>query len=206
VAGQIGSAGGLEKSGTGTLVLAIANTYTGATTVSAGVLNIRNGAALGTTAGGTTVASGATLQLQGGIAVGNEALSLAGTGFVGAGGALENVSGNNSWSGPITLTADSTIGVSGGPDRLSLSGQIIGSGGLTKIGTGTLRLFGNNSYGGPTAINAGTLIAASDSALPSQTAATVNSAAPLAIGNTIVAQLGLLADWLFGGLGPIRLR
>ena len=59
-----GSGFGLTKAGTGTLTLTGANTYTGATSVNAGTLNIQNASALGTTAAGTTVASGATLQLQ----------------------------------------------------------------------------------------------------------------------------------------------
>jgi autotransporter-associated beta strand protein/T5SS/PEP-CTERM-associated repeat protein len=191
VTGQITGAGNLEASGPGTLVLTNANNYTGATTVSAGVLNIRNAAALGTTAGGTAVASGATLQLQGGIAVGNEALSLAGAGFSGA-GALQNVSGNNSWSGPITLTADSTIGTSNGPDALTLSGQITGGGGLTKIGAGTLTLSGSSSYSGATAVDAGTLQARATNAFSSSSAFTVATGATLDL-NSFNQTIGSLA-------------
>ena len=87
-------AAGITKTGAGTMVLSGSNTYTGTTTVSAGVLNIRHANALGTTAGNTTVASGAALQLQGGITVGAEALSLNGTGVSNT-GALRNISGNN---------------------------------------------------------------------------------------------------------------
>src|SRR5260370_8750000 len=69
----------LTKVGTGTLTLSGANTYTGLTTVSTGILNIQNGSALGGTGTGTTVSTGATLQLQGGITVGAEALTITGT-------------------------------------------------------------------------------------------------------------------------------
>ena len=86
------TANSLTKAGTGTLTLTGANTYTGATTISAGVLNIQNASALGTTAAGTTVASGATLQLQGGITTLSEALTISGTGASGQNGALVNVS------------------------------------------------------------------------------------------------------------------
>ena len=41
----------------GTTTLTAANTYTGETTISAGMLNITNSSALGSTAGGTTVAA-----------------------------------------------------------------------------------------------------------------------------------------------------
>ena len=49
------TSGTLTKSGTGTWTLTGADTYTGATTISAGVLNIQNATALGTTASGTTI-------------------------------------------------------------------------------------------------------------------------------------------------------
>ena len=171
-----GNALNLQKSGTGTMVLSGANSYTGTTTVNAGVLNIQNSTALGTTAGGTTVASGAALEIQNNITVGAETLSLAGTG-VGNNGALRNISGANSFAGNITLTAATEIQSDAG--SLALSGNItaanfgltvdgagntassgvigLGSGGLTKNGTGTLTLSGLNTYTGATIINAGTV-------------------------------------------------
>src|SRR5438034_184695 len=167
----------LTKTGTGTLTLSGANTYSGATTVSAGVLDVQNNTALGATAGATTVAGGAALQLEGsgpGVA-GPDTVN--GTGVAG-GGALRQVANTNTWSGAITLgsaarvNADAgTLTVSGGITNggflLTVGGAgnttvsttvISGTGGLTKDGTGTVTLSANNTYTGTTTVSAGTLL------------------------------------------------
>jgi autotransporter-associated beta strand protein len=169
--------GSITKPGAGTLILGGSGTYTGTATVSAGVLNIQNAAALGATTAGTTVSGGAALQLQGGISVGAEPLSLSGTG-VGGTGALVNVSGQNTWGGPITMTGSTTFGSSGGTlavtgdinnggflltvtgtgDTLfGGSGVLSGTGGLKKTGGGRLTLAGTgvNTYSGVTTVSAG---------------------------------------------------
>ncbi|NCA00258.1 MAG: hypothetical protein EBS88_12645, partial [Betaproteobacteria bacterium] len=179
VSGAIGiGTAGLTKDGTGTLTLSSANTYSGATAVTAGVVNLQNGSALGTSSQ-TTVDNGATIQMQGGIAVGSLALRLNGAG-VSSLGALRNISGNNSWSGTITALSDSRIhsdagvltlsganaisasnmGVTfGGSGDVVVSGTITtGTGSLTKEGSGTLTLSGANTYTGATTITSGTLV------------------------------------------------
>jgi len=123
----------VTKSGSGTQVFSGTSTYTGATTVSAGVLNIQNSAALGSTVGDTTVASGAALQIQGGISVGAEALTLNGTG-VSSDGALRNMSGTNSYAGAITLGSASRI--NSDSNVLTLSGGVSGAYPLTVGGDG----------------------------------------------------------------------
>jgi fibronectin-binding autotransporter adhesin len=180
VVSGVGAAGTITKAGSGTLILIGSNTYKGAMTVSAGILNIQDGAALGSTANGTTVSSGATLQLQGGITVGAEALSLSGTGATGQNGALVNVSGTNSYGGLLTLAAATTISSDSGTLNLKNTGTITGAtfgltltgagngtvssiigtttGTLTKNGTGTWTLSGTNTYTGATTVNAGTLL------------------------------------------------
>jgi autotransporter-associated beta strand protein len=178
ISGIVSGGGSLTENGSGTLTLSGVNTYSGATTISAGVLNIQNAAALGTNATGTTVGSGAALQVQGGIAVGTEALTLNGGGIA-SDGALRNISGTNSMGGAITLGSSTTIGSAAGTLTLSgtinnggflatvtgagnvtTSGVISGTGGLTKTGSGTLTLSGAaaNTYQGGTTVNDGTLL------------------------------------------------
>ena len=63
----------------------------------------------GTFAFATSITSGATLQLQGNISVGAEALTLSGTGAANATGALENVSGTNTYGGLLSILGATTI-------------------------------------------------------------------------------------------------
>lgn len=166
--------GPLFKAGTGTLTLLGANTYGGTTTISGGVLNVRNSSALGATAAGTVLTAG-QLQLQGGVTIGNEPLSIAGA-HTAATGALRNISGNNTYGGLVTQTQASRV--NSDADTLTLAGGITGSfdlsiGGagntvvsgpitignavLAKDGAGTLTLTAANTSTGKTDVNAGTL-------------------------------------------------
>jgi autotransporter-associated beta strand protein/T5SS/PEP-CTERM-associated repeat protein len=95
-------------------------------------------------------------------------------------------------NGTLTFNTPAATTASGATD-------ISGTGRLTKTGAGTLVLSGTNTYSGPTAVNAGTLIAASNSALPDQTAVTVNLGAALAIADGLGPQIGSLADGPSGG-------
>ena len=133
-------AGGLTMDGSGTLTLTASNSYTGPTTVNAGVVNIQNSNALG--ASGATVAGGAALQVQGGLTVAN-ALTLNGMG-VANDGALRNVSGNNTYAGNITLGSAARINSDSG--TLTLSGVVNPAGGLTIGGSGNTTITGT-TYG-----------------------------------------------------------
>ncbi len=148
ITGGISGAGGLTKSGTGTLLLPGANSYKGITTLSAGVLDVQTPTALGNNPS-LTVAAAGTLQLDGTGLSFSKTLSLSGT--------LASPSGSNTWSGKIsTLAATSTVNVGAG-QSLTLSGIISGAGGLTEVGGGSLIVSALNTYTGGTKLNGGTL-------------------------------------------------
>ena len=130
VSATLAGSGALVKRTAGLVTLSGNNTYSGQTTVEAGILRITHANALGTPAPvdgvtpttNTTVRSGATLQLAGGTGGINfsnrETLTLSGQGVVGniftygrasRLGALHNLSGNNTWNGAINLGAAAKI-------------------------------------------------------------------------------------------------
>ncbi len=170
----------LTKTTVGTVTLSGNNSYTGLTTISAGVLKLGatgSGAntPLGTTGAGTSVTSGAALDLNGFTLATAEGLTINGTGIA-LGGALMNSSATPvSYSGNIILGAASRINANSG--TLTLNGGISGAFGLTvggagnstisgvistvtsltKDGTGTLTLSGDNTMAGTTTVSVGTL-------------------------------------------------
>ncbi|MEI6603708.1 MAG: autotransporter-associated beta strand repeat-containing protein, partial [Verrucomicrobiota bacterium] len=186
LSGEINGGGALTKTNSGTLVLTGSNTYTGATTISVGLLKL--GAAgdatntpLGTADAGTIVsATNAALDLNGFTLGTAEALTLNGTG-ISSGGALTNSSATAAtYSGLLTLGSTSSIVASSGNLVLSNEGTIsgagfgltlggtatgsslasiigTGAGTLTKTGAGTWTLSGASTYTGLTTISVGTL-------------------------------------------------
>jgi autotransporter-associated beta strand protein len=184
ISGDSGS--GLAKSGDGTLVLSGNNTFTGATTVEAGTLEVQSANALGTTAGGTTVDDGATLALSGNVTTAAEALTINGSGDNGA-GALRNIGDDNTYAGAVTLGSNSTItsdadtltvsgGISGAGNELTFNGAgdttvnstgISGTGtSVVKEGTGNVTVNAASTYDGGTTINeGGSLTAGNNTAL-----------------------------------------
>jgi outer membrane autotransporter protein len=132
----ISGVGGLIKTGPGRLVLAGANTYTGGTSIEGGTLQVSGTGTL-PSGGNLSISSGATLDVS--QASADQTI-----------GALTGASGSTISLGARRLTA-------GTADSMTFAGTIGGTGGLTKEGTGTLILSGDNSYSGATTINAGTL-------------------------------------------------
>jgi autotransporter-associated beta strand protein len=136
---------GLEKAGTGQLVLSGNNSFTAPVTVSAGTLTLAHNNALG--GAGTwnnTVASGATLAVQNNITVNEGSFNIQGTGAGGT-GAIRNISGNNTLGGTINLDGDTTITSASG--SLTFTGSMAASNNLTTSGAGSITLAGAG-YGG----------------------------------------------------------
>ena len=149
-----GGSGGLAKTGTGTLTLTNANTYTGATTIApGGTLSVSQDANLGSVPGATTASS---------LVIDNGILSTTATFTLNAKRGMAVGTFSGSGAGTIDV-ASGTILTYGG--IITSSGA--GTGGLTKAGAGTLLLSGANTYTGITTISAGTLKLGAASALPS---------------------------------------
>ena len=168
---------GVNKLGAGRLLISAANTYTGATTVGAGILEISDPTALGTAALGgtntTTVTTGASLQVTGGISTDPaETLTINGTGSTNV-GALQAGTGGATWAGPLVLggaaarvgaIADETLTITGTISGASGNGLAISGG----AGTGVVVINPDttNTYPGQTTIVRGILRLGKTNALP----------------------------------------
>ncbi len=170
---------GLAMLGGNTLVLTGSNTYAGPTVVTAGTLQVGGGGNSGTLGPGNVSNSGALV-----FSRSDAGLTVRGA-INGSGGLFQNgsgmvtLSGNNSYTGPTTIsggtlqigngTTDGSIaGSSGINDNATLAFNLVGSqsygnvisgtGALYKTGGGTLTLTGSNTFSGPTNINRGSLV------------------------------------------------
>ena len=149
----VSGSAGLVKSGFGALNLMGTNTFTGGLTVNSGLLNFASDANLG--------AAGQSIVLNNGL---NGSLNL-----------NPFNQSNSMTTGNVTVNRPITVGAAGGVvstqlvnNNLTLSGNVTGSGTITKAGAGVLTLTGNNTgFTGTVSVAAGTLAVGSDSALGS---------------------------------------
>ena len=178
----------------GVVIFNAANTYSGSTYISGGTLEIDSAGSAANSAnfylGETTGSQTATLAL--GATSGGQTLSNAITVRAGSSGVktISNLATSNAdtLSGAITLSDNLTFSTASG-GTLNLTGTVSGSGfGLTKTGSGTLKLSANNTYTGATAVSAGKLVVSG--AISGSSSATIASGATLASGINTTSSMG----------------
>ena len=152
---------GLIKSGTGTLALSGANTYTGVTQLLGGTLSITNNAALGAgpnVAANFIIGNGTTLNFNSTTIDRNFTLT--------GGTASMSAAAAGVYSGSPTLTASTVLQLIASG---TFSGNFADTGAnvlsLSKTVSGTVILSGTNTYSGQTLLSAGILRANSAGAL-----------------------------------------
>ena len=165
----LSGAGGLTKTGAGTLTMTALNTYTGQTNISAGTIDVTEPTGL------SLQYSTVNVNVNGGLVIAAPTATLGG------------LSGSGSVNlGAITPTA-LTVGANNA--NTTYTGVLSGGSGLTKTGTGTLTLSNSQNYNGPTDIAGGTLRASTAAPgnglniLPTATSVTISNGATFDMSN-----------------------
>jgi fibronectin-binding autotransporter adhesin len=195
--------------------LTIANDGTGSLTIDdGGLVRVEGGIVVGNDAGGV-----GTLTVQGttgdpGVLETGGITGGLGTATVTLDGGLVRATDDNSAFFASFGTQDITLGLNGGVidtdvHTIGIDPRLVGPGGLTKAGAGTLILTGANTYAGPTDVNAGRLEVNGD-----QTAAhglaTVAAGATLAgsgiVGGSVTVTGGTVAPGASDGPGTLTIN
>ncbi|MGH6734975.1 MAG: autotransporter-associated beta strand repeat-containing protein [Methyloceanibacter sp.] len=208
-ADDIGGTGSLTKGGAGTVTLTGINSYTGATIISDGTLQIGNGGTTGAIDINTdvTIDSGTLAFNRSGFATLNGDITGDGSLTIDGGISL-TLGGNNSYSGGTTVSAGSTLrgnalAVQGDIDNdgsvefflnfvSSYDDVISGTGSVTMLSTQLLTLTGNNTYTGGTILDAGTLQIGNGG-----TTGAISDSSDIANGGTLIFNRS--NDYTYGG-------
>jgi autotransporter-associated beta strand protein len=162
IAAVLAGTNGLIKTGAGRLTLSVANSYTGATTISQGTIIDSSSNALGTAAtvviNDANTAANDTSLLLGSLTL-SKAVTVAnqgsGTTTLGANGSVANPE----FSGAITLAKDVILNGGTNTDRLTFTGGISGTGNVTIASTGRVMfLNAANTFNGNLTINDGSIL------------------------------------------------
>lgn len=181
--GEITSARSLTKTGTGTIVLTGANTYSGGTAINAGQLWVGSTTALGT---GTVTFGGGALDLRGQNLVVNA--------LAGSSGSITDT--NSAGTRTLTVGQGGNSGSFGGTITQSTSTKIVA---LTKTGNGTQTFTGNNTYIGQTIVSQGTLLINGTHVDATATVTAVNG-----YGSTSTGHFQVASGANLGGTGRIQ--
>ncbi|MDC0532991.1 autotransporter-associated beta strand repeat-containing protein [Candidatus Pelagibacter sp.] len=174
LSGDIEGSGTLTKSGSSTLTLSGTNIYSGTTTISDGTLALSGTGSLSVNTA-VTVESGASFDVD-----------------------ASNTVGSITGAGTIDIADKEVLTVGGDNSSTIFSGIIqsedgTGTGAITKVGTGSLTLSGNNNFGGAVNVNAGSLVISSNNALGNTTnLTTVASGATIDFQNVNYSTIELL--------------
>lgn len=203
----------LTYAGNGTFVLTGSNAYTGNTVIGESasantIVSAQSNNAFGSGSGTVSVSAASELNLQGNVTI-SKNLILNGSGRSNTTGNLRNISGNNEWTGNLSIVPG-TIRIVSDAGNLKISGNVtptggtslslqgngggeisgIISGGITlghsSNGTGTWILSGANTYTGATTIGNGALSVSSLNSV-SGGAASSSLGAPTTIANGTIA-------------------
>jgi autotransporter-associated beta strand protein len=147
--GKLSGTTALNKSGTGTLIVATDNDYSGGTNITQGTLQLGNGGTTGSVVG--------TITLAGGTLAFGRSDDYAFTNTV-----VIDLTGRIVQNGPGLVTFPNAFPVGtntvefGGPGNLNMAATVSGNGIINKTGTGTLTLLANNNaFTGTLNINGG---------------------------------------------------
>jgi fibronectin-binding autotransporter adhesin len=164
LANPISGTGGIIKSGTGTLILSGANTYSGPSLVNTGTLKTAGAAPALSPSSAMNLASGVVLDVS---SSSQTVASLSGSGNVSLG--------------------SSTLTLGGDHSNTTYAGVISGAGSITKTGAGTFTLLGANTYLGGTILSQGAIDLGANATLGASALACQNAA-------TLVLEAGASAS------------
>jgi autotransporter-associated beta strand protein len=162
--------------------------WAGTTTVNSGVFTTGSGVTLASTA---IVVGGGTFATTSANAIADTATVTVNSGRFSIGG---NETVGSLAGGAAVALGSSTLTVGGVNTNTNFSGSFTGSGGLTKVGNGTLTLSGSSAMTGPVNVSAGTVQVSGNGVVGGSTAG-------LGSGTVSIAQGAQVTWWLDTGAG-----